>query len=669
MSAVHTVLRSGLLLLGLVVTVSAVAEVDRSAQREQFRSARAAIARPPADGWKRLAIGLEDYPLFPYLELAALKRSGGVLQRGDVERFLQRWNGSLPARDLRETYLRQLADRGEWAAFRALAGDERDRDLRCATQRARLDAGERPTYADDLAPLWLHARAAPAVCEPLFAWARGAGVLTDAAVWERAERAADAGNADTVAAMARLLDGAAHADAERIAAAVRDPAATLAKAATWADTARTRDAASWGLVRLARRDSAAAETRWADLGARFAWDAPQKDRVLNALAVFRATSYSPDAMARLKALPASAEDDASREWRVRVALAGADWTETLAALDALSATQQADPRWRYLRARMLAKLDRRTESQAQFTELARESGYFGFLAADWVDAPYAICPRALPRDAGAESAVARQSDLARAFEFFALGQLPEARREWDFALAKLDAAQRLAAIERAYRAGWYDRAVFALSADPATQQVYEQRFPLAEKTRLLRGAAAAGIDPAWAYAIVRAESAWMTDARSHADAYGLMQLLPSVAKPLARSDKLAYSTPNDLFEPGLNLALGTRFLGQMAARFDGSPWLASAAYNAGATPVNRWLATRGTLEPDFFIETIPYRETREYVSRVLAFSVIYDWRLNGKAVPLAARMPKIGQTYRAPAADGPRKAVACPAAGEAASRP
>src|SRR5690606_37381038 len=149
------------------------------------------------------------------------------------------------------------------------------------------------------------------------------------------------------------------------------------------------------------------------------------------------------------------------------------------------------------------------------------------------------------------------------------------------------------------------------------------------------------------------------DARSHADAWGLMQLLPGVARQVAKSAGLPYSTPQQLFDPEYNVRLGTRFLGQMARKYDGSPWLASAAYNAGPAPVGRWLDARGSLDPDFFIETIPYKETREYVARVLAFSVIYDWRLNGKALPLSSRMPRIGQPYRVPDDGTPRKAVAC----------
>jgi len=645
---------------------------DRSLDRERFRTALATAQRGKDADWKRLAAALDErhYPLTPYIELTVLRARVAKLQPDEVKDFLGRWPDTLPASDLRDAYLRELARRGEWTTFRTLWTKSNDRDLQCDALQARLAAGDKLDYAADLDALWQGSRNLPGSCDAVFAAARRNGVLGDALVWERLLRTAAAGNADAAGETAALLDGADRADADRIVAALRDPAGTLAKAKSWSDGARTRDAISYAFARQARRDSASAETAWADLGARFQWDDAQKNRILNAIAVFRATSYSPDALARLKALPAAAEDDATREWQVRIALTGGDLKETLAALDDLSETQKADARWRYLRARVLAKLDRRAEATPLFNDVARESNFYGFLAADWSEQPYTICTRTLAGDPGSEAMLGKQADLDRAFEFRELGMLREARREWDFAMTKLDASQRRLAADLAYRRGWYDRAVFAFSADPDTQRLYEQRFPLGMEKQVRREARAAGIDPSWAYAIIRAESAWMTDAHSHADAYGLMQLLPGVAKQLAKAEKLPYSNAQDLFDAELNVQLGTRFLGRMADKYDGSPWLASAAYNAGEAPVGRWLDARAALDPDFFIETIPYKETREYVSRVLAFSVIYDWRMNGKVHALSARMPKVGQAYQAPDDKTPRKAVICasePAASPAAA--
>ncbi|MBX3690191.1 transglycosylase SLT domain-containing protein [Dokdonella sp.] len=664
----HSLLCAASFIAASKLVVASPADLD--AQREAFRAALAAASQPDSDTsrhWKTL-LRENHYPLYPYVELAALRGNLKSRTASEIKAFLDRFPDTLPANDLRKAWLRELARRGDWARFRQFAASFTDLDLQCDALQARLSAGDTLSFAKDLEAIWHSERALPDACAPVLATARAQGLLTDAEVWARIERSAASGNPAAAKDAAALLTGKQRAEADRITATLNDPATQLAKAKTWTDTPRTRDAIAWGLTRLARRSSLDAQTLWADLETRFKWDATQKDRVLNAIALYRATSYSPDALARLKALPDAADDDATREWHVRMALVGGDYAETLSALDRMTQTQKADARWRYLRARILAKLGRDSEARSIFAAVAREANYHGFLAADWLDQPYSICPDTLAGGDAAEARIAQQADLARAFEFHALDMLREARREWAFAMAKLDDNDRRLAADRAYRLGWYDRAVFAFSADPGTQRLYEQRFPLGMADVMHRSANQAGIDPSWAYGILRAESAWMSDARSHANAYGLMQLLPAVGKQVAKSLKLPYAGPQDLFKPDFNIRLGTAYLAQMADAFQGSPWLASAAYNAGEGAVDRWVAARGTLDPDFFVETIPYKETREYVARVMAFSVIYDWRLNGKVLTLSSRMPRIGQAYVLPDADTPRKAVIC-APGETVATP
>ncbi|MDL1869026.1 lytic murein transglycosylase [Gammaproteobacteria bacterium PRO6] len=641
---------------------------DLQQQRDAFRAALAAAGDPPTDASRRWAALLQQhhYPLYPYVELAALRGNLKSRTRAEIDAFLARFPDTLPASDLRKAWLRELARRGDWDAFTALYVASNDAELQCDALRARVAARKGLDYARDLEALWSGPRELPDACAAVLAAARVQGVLDATHVWQRIQLGAEAGNATIVADAGALLTGNARGEAERIAAALRDPAATLAKAKGWTDTARARDAIAWGLARYARSNSAGAQTLWADLQPRFQWDEPQRDRILNALALYRATSYSPDALARLKALPQAADSDATREWHVRMALAAGDLPETLAALERMSEPQQADARWRYLRARVLSRLGRDAEARPILAEVAREANFHGFLAADWLDLPYSICAQTLAIGQDDETRLAQQADLARAFEWRELGMLREARREWNFAMGKLDERERRLAADYAYRKGWYDRAVFAFSADPQTQRLYEQRFPLGMADTMHRAANAAGIDPSWAYGILRAESAWMSDARSHANAYGLMQLLPTVGKQVAKSLKLHVGKPSDLFDPELNITLGTHYLAQMASAYQGSPWLASAAYNAGQGAVARWLEARGGLDPDFFIETIPYKETREYVARVMAFSVIYDWRINGNALALSSRMPRIGQPYTPPTADTPRKAVSCAASAEPA---
>lgn len=628
-------------------------------QRERFPLAWEAARHAQFDAaWRKLAVGLEDYPLFPYLELASMQRQLQTLPKASVDKFLKAWPDSLPAQMLREAYVPELARRADWkGVLEFAAASPRSRELQCDVLQARLNLGQPVDFQRDVEPLWLAPVALPPACDDVVRWAKAHAKLTPALLWQRIDLAARAGTAGLVSTLAGQLEGADRDAAERIASAVGDPAKALDAAAGWNDAPRTREAVTLAFERLARRNSDLAEAQWAKLESRFKLDAAQRGRVLRALAVYRATSYAPDALARLDALPADLSDDTTREWRVRVALATQDFAETLAALDALSPAQQADARWRYLRARTLVKLDRQAAATPLLSSLAQEANFHGFLAADWLQQPYTICPTEYAADA-AQGSIRTNPSLARAFEFFALDRLAEARREWEFALATLSPPQRRAAADLASSLGWYDRAVYTF-AQGDDLHFYTLRFPLARREQIVRAAHGAGIDPAWAYAIIRAESAWTTDAHSGADAWGLMQLLPGTAAQLAKRNKVRYGGTRDLLDPDTNIMLGTRYLGDMAQRYDGSPWLASAAYNAGVDPVGRWIEARDALEPDFFIETIPYKETREYVSRVLAFSVIYDWRLHGSATPLSAKLPRIGQTYATPSEDAPRKSIVC----------
>ena len=645
--------------LSVLVLPLAASAIDRSAERARFGAAYAA-SESGRDDWRTLAVGLENYPLFPYLEYNALTSGKQPLQRREVEAFFTRWPGTLPTRTLRDRWLRQLGKVGDWRTFLADFEATPARDIACLHLQAQIATGVKVDYAKQIEPLWLQATPSPDSCTSVFAHAQRDGHLDRAKIWQRIDLGANAAKPETIRDAAALLTASDRVEALRIADAITNPASVLARASTWPDQPRNRDAVIHGLRRYARRDSGAAEVLWESLKDRFTWNADQKNRILNAIAVYRSTNYSDDALARLKALPEAAADDVSREWLVRNALASGDYEATLKALRSMQGKQREDERWRYLEARMLSKLKRDDEARPLYAALAREANFYGFLAADVINAPYSICPVTLAVNKPAEKRIAEQPDLLRAFEFHALGKSPQARREWDFALSKLDDKQRLLAADLAYRSGWYDRAVFALSGDPGTQRMYEQRFPLGERNRVIRESRASNIDPSWAYGIIRAESAWMSDARSHADAYGLMQLLPGTAKRVASAYNIPFSGSGiALFDTDLNIALGTRYLGMMAQRYDGSPWLASAAYNAGEAPVDRWLAARGSLEPEFFIETIPYKETREYVSRVLAFSVIYDWHLNGKVSPLSSKLPRIGHAYVAPNDKLPRKSIVC----------
>lgn len=642
---------------GLAGSLRASAE-GSDTERTRFRQAYA-TAQQGGDAWRAQATGLEHYVLFPYLEAASLEHDLRTLDRARVDAYLAANPGLIPAADLRRDFLNELARRKDWVTFTAMYQPGLGDGLSCFALQAKLSRGQPLVFETDLADLWKKA-SLPNACDPVLSAAHDQGLLTPDRLWTRIQTAADAGKGGTVAGLAAWLPPEDAAAGQRIAQALNDPTSALRDAATWPDTPRHRQAVTLALQRMARKQSTVADSAWTSLAPRFSLSEQQKGAVLNALALFHATDFDESALDRLVALPPGAQTDATREWRVRVALARQDWPAALAAIDALAPAQKDDGEWRYFRALVLAKLGRQGEAKAIYQNVAQEATYFGFLAADRIDASYAICPATMATDERREAALLTEPGVDRAFELYAVGLQKYARREWTAALAGRDAdTQRLAA-DLAFRKGWYDRGVFGLSSGEALR-LYEQRFPLARQDGVVEQASQAGIEAPWAYAIIRAESAWMTDARSGADARGLMQLLPGTASLVARRNGLAWSGGDSLYEPTTNIILGTRYLSQMAARYNGAPWLASAAYNAGPNKVDQWVSARGSLDPDLFVASIPYKETREYVARVMAFAVIYDWRLTGNALPIGSRMTRIGSTYALPAPGAVRKPVSCPA--------
>jgi soluble lytic murein transglycosylase len=641
----------------LTATIAQAGEPD-AAQRPTFKQAYAA-AQQGGDGWRQLAAGLHDYPLYPYLPAAALEHDIQQVDRASVEAYLRQYAGWIPAADLRSAFLRELARRQDWNDFLAMYQPGLGDTLSCDALQARLARGDKLDFDKDLSTLWAKPNL-PSTCDPVLQAAHDQGLLDTARVWNRIDRALDAGQSGTVASLAAWLPMDDNAAAVQLALALRDPAAALAAAAQWADTPRHTQAVTLALSRLARRQSDRADAAWQQLQSRFSFSERQRDRILYALALFHATDFDDHALARLIALPAAIQTDASREWRVRVALARQNWSAVLAGIDAMPASQQQDGEWQYFRARALAALGRGEEAQQLFDSQASQARFFGVLAAGKLDPPYAICPLPLADDPQREQSLLAMPGLRRALELYAVDLPKLARREWTRALQGADEATVRVAADLANKRGWYDRAVFTLSSGDALR-LYKLRFPLASQDGLVPQAEQAGVDPAWAYGILRAESAWMSDAHSGADARGLMQLLPGTGALVAKRNGLAWGGGDTLYDPAINVALGTRYLAHLAERFNGSPWLASAAYNAGPNRVDQWLAARGTLTPDLFVATIPFRETREYVARVMAFSVIYDWRLHGTAVPLVTRMSAIGQPHGRPDADTPRRSISCPA--------
>ena len=181
--------------------------------------------------------------------------------------------------------------------------------------------------------------------------------------------------------------------------------------------------------------------------------------------------------------------------------------------------------------------------------------------------------------------------------------------------------------------GHYDRAIevmkhsvpsyFAVDIPTLPRAYWEALFPRPYWTELKRFSLANGLDPYLVASLIRQESEFNPLAVSHANAVGLMQLLPKTGKVVARQVELKRYSPAQLFTPAVNLQLGTRYFRGMVDKFGGSFEHALAAYNAGSDRVEEWMGQGKYRDSPEFVESIPFTETRDYVQAILRNASVY----------------------------------------------
>lgn len=181
--------------------------------------------------------------------------------------------------------------------------------------------------------------------------------------------------------------------------------------------------------------------------------------------------------------------------------------------------------------------------------------------------------------------------------------------------------------------GRYDRGIqimkrstpnyFAVDIPDLPRSYWEALFPKAYWSDLRKYSVLNGLDPYLVASLIRQESEFNALALSHANAVGLMQLLPGTGKAVAKQVKLkGYSAPQ-LYTPAVNLQLGTRYFKELADKYNGQFEYALAAYNAGTDRVGDWLGQGHYRDPQEFVESIPFTETREYVQAILRNANVY----------------------------------------------
>ena len=613
-------------------------------QRSRFLEAESALRKHDMKRFRRLRDELEDYPLYPYLVFADISRRLGTASNDEIESFLERYSDTPLAWRLRQTWLKLLARRGHWKKYLDAYEHSVDATMRCQWLRALINANQPDEALPRVEALWLVGRSQPPACDPVFKAWRAAGYLTRDLVWQRIELAVRGGRPSLASYLTRFLDAEEQPLARAWLRVRKKPARVTRVARLDGDPEILEAILVYGVERMARRDPELAAVTWERLRTRFAFSGTAVASVHRRLGLSYAFAGKAEALYWLNTIPEAKMDDRAREWRILSSMNQGEWRQALEHLVTVQGGKKArtpsSQRWRYWTARTLELLEWHDDADSIYAELARERSYYGFLAADRIERAYRLNHRTLEYSDHELRLLAAQPGAMRARELHSLGRAIDARREWRIFTRGMTDEELARAAKLADGWGWHGRAIMTVARTPHLDDL-EMRFPLAYHDRVLEQASAKDLDPAWMYAIVRQESAFIADARSPAGALGLMQIMPGTGRKIGRSLEKPLKNRDQLLDADISLEFGSTYLRILLDQLNGHPVLAAAAYNAGPHRVERWRPAERNVAADLWIENIPYRETREYVRRVIAYTAIYEQRLGRKRVRLSERLAPI----------------------------
>ena len=598
----------------------------------------------------RLAALLPQVQGHPLEALAAyweLRNRLDTASESDIQNFLSRYAGSYHEDRLRNDWLLQLGRRRDWSAIAAEFPKFRmqdDREVRCYALAADAVLSKREVSQEALR-LWYAQRDADDGCSWLAEHLHAGKKINGLDLWRRARIAMDAGKPRAVK---EAVDIEAPRLSEQVSMIFDDPARYLDKRIV-AVTRNRKELAVLALIRLAASDPDKAasllDKRWGLM-----LSAEEKNWTWGAIgkqAAFKLQDNASDYFARVQK-----DSDLTDEllmWKVRAALRNGQWRQVLGATQAMGPEAQKDPAWVYWRARALlatASGDaQRQQAQDLLRGIAGVRGFYEQLALEELGQSIAV-PPAPPALTPLEKAQAfANPGLQRALHAIQIGLRPEGNREWNYSTnlhtpGGMNDRELLAAADLACQRQVWDRCI---NTSERTKGVidFEQRFPMPLRETVIRRANGIGLDPAYVYGLIRQESRFIMDARSHVGASGLMQVMPATAKWTAKKIGLTGFTPEQINDKETNVAIGTGYLKLVLDDFAGSMPMAAAAYNAGPSRPRRW-RNGPMLEAAIWAENIPFTETRDYVKKVLANTTSYAALISGQPQSLKARLGTVG---------------------------
>jgi len=566
---------------------------------------------------------IRDHVLAGYVEYHRLRARLSSASAAQVNDFIVR-NGDSPLADwMRGAAQTQFGKQGRFNDLLAISDGEPAGTIRqCYYYTALLDREPAKAAAGGEA-LWHVGTSQPAACDTLFSTLEERGVLTDEDTWERMMLAWENGQSGLVNYLGRDLDDSW----QRALASFDDVRSNYADVTRIPLDLGPDGQASGALIAatmhgLTRADTEASLEAWRKISSHVPLDKDQRDRIEHDLAFYSMVRDVGNNQGWVDTtLPRLADADLI-ELRIRNAVTEGNWANVARWSEALPPDVRAEAHWQYWLGRASEAMGDDTKARQAYQMAAKDRSFFGFAAADRLGQPYQLQMADTDITTLQRELTNMLPVVQRAEALMRIGEDGLARSEWYTAAARDTPDQAEALADYAIRRGWYGMAIQTTIAAKQWDAL-PWRFPAAYRDSFLKWGETNQVDPYLLMGIARRESAFNPLAASPVGARGLMQLMPGTADHVARELGISVPSTSDLFEPQTNIRLGSTYIHSMLERYRGNRIAATAAYNAGPQRVDRWL-TSAPREFDRFVESIPFRETRDYVQAVLAYRVIFE---------------------------------------------
>lgn len=607
----------------------------------RFLAARDAFRKGDTANFKRLSAELSNHDLAIYLDYWPL--TVGLNDPGEapaklpaVHSFLSAHDGDLLAERLRQSLIREWARRGQWESVSQETSKliNPELEMRCLSLRARL--ARQDTTAWPLAhALWLTTPELPDACDALEKDLLDSQKLAPEALWTRIRFLFELNRLPQTRALFKALPEAQRPDARSLDLLMdRIPLWMAQQTVDRLKTPTARQMLILGLQRLARTDPEHAASHLKTLEEALLPD--ERALAWAQIALQGARRLLPEAHAWYTLTTPTSLSDENMQWKVRTALRLQDWGRVRETIEGMPPELASRPEWIYWLGRAYHASGRSRDAETQFRRIAGQAHFYGNLADEALGIPIALPPHARPASKEEIAQISKRPGLQRALAWFRMGERVEGVREWTWALRHLNDRELLAAAALAERNALFDRAISAAN-NTRQEHDFSLRYLAPFSAEVRAASQKQGIDDAWVYGLMRQESRFVTSARSTVGASGLMQLMPTTARWVARKIGLKDYTAKQVNNTETNLLLGTTYMKLVLENLSNHPVLASAAYNAGPGRARKWCGDI-PLEGAVYAESIPFPETRDYVKKVMSNAVYYAMLFTGKPDSLRRRL-------------------------------